>query len=582
MSRQSKIFISYRRNDSGGYAGRLNGDLIQVFSKENVFYDIETLNPGESVKIEDIEKKVGLCDVLLAVIGGDWLAVTKAGARRIDDPKDYVRREIATALKLNIVVIPVIVPPRTEMPGEEDLPDELKPLTKRQALILSQYHWSAGSKMLVERLKEVLGQTPQSKVELNLNLQLSEFDEKNQRLLRYAIAAFLEIAPSAVQITSIKRSNSIKVSLKIPEKSAEKLLNAHRNRDPELDEYFKSSPLISLRIARRRPRLWLIIGLVTIAVVVTALAIWFLTRQQSLPPPSPALKSFTFDVVKVDAQGREKERLSRKVPYFTEDLGGGVTLDMVQIPGGTFRMGSSESEVRQALEDAKLKPDDKMFNNELPQHEVTVSGFFMSKFEVTQAQWQAVKRIQQVKRSMDATQPQHTGDNLPVEQVWWEEATEFCERLSKQTGRKYRLPTEAEWEYACRAGTTTPFTFGETITPDLANYDSGRPYGKVQPQEYQGGTLPVGWFRVANGFGLYDMPGNVKEWCQDGWHEDYTGAPTKGGEWWSQSSTSRVARGGGWLNDAFECRCAFRDGIPIDRAPRNNVGFRVVMVVEQP
>jgi formylglycine-generating enzyme required for sulfatase activity len=156
---------------------------------------------------------------------------------------------------------------------------------------------------------------------------------------------------------------------------------------------------------------------------------------------------------------------------------------------------------------------------------------------------------------------------------------EFWARLSRKTGRAYRLPTEAEWEYACRAGTMTPFAFGETITPELVNYQSEHPYGEGQKGEFRETTLDVGYFGVANGFGLYDMHGNVMEWCLDVWHEDYDGAPADGGPWLSGDSRRRVLRGGSELNDAFVCRSAFRNGVFSDNS-RPNIGFRVVAVAQ--
>ena len=164
---------------------------------------------------------------------------------------------------------------------------------------------------------------------------------------------------------------------------------------------------------------------------------------------------------------------------FEEDLGNGITLEMVKIPGGKFTMGSPEDE--------EGRDED-----EGPQRDVNVPAFFMGKFEVTQEQYEEVM----------GNNPSHfKGDKRPVERVSWNDADEFCKKLSQKTGRTYRLPSEAEWEYACRAGTTTRFHFGENITPDLANYDN-----KIRE------TTPVGKFR-SNAFGLYDMHGNVWEWC---------------------------------------------------------------------
>jgi formylglycine-generating enzyme required for sulfatase activity len=166
----------------------------------------------------------------------------------------------------------------------------------------------------------------------------------------------------------------------------------------------------------------------------------------------------------------------------------------------------------------------------------------------------------------------------PVETVTWEEAKEFCERLSRKTGREYRLPTEAEWEYACRAGTSTPFHFGEIITTELANYNGENVYEGGVKGGYKRQTTPVGYFQVANNFGLYDMHGNVWEWCEDDWHDSYEGAPNNGSAWVeSGTGSTKVIRGGSWRDIAMDCRCASRID---DLAFENRInGFRVVRVI---
>ncbi|MGK7904104.1 MAG: formylglycine-generating enzyme family protein, partial [Hormoscilla sp.] len=151
------------------------------------------------------------------------------------------------------------------------------------------------------------------------------------------------------------------------------------------------------------------------------------------------------------------------------------------------------------------------------------------------------------------------GANRPVEEVSWHDGVEFCARLSRETGRHYRLPSEAEWEYACRAGTTTPFHFGETITPDLANYDGNYTYGSGSKGVYREKTIDVGSF-PPNAFNLYDMHGNVWEWCADPLHENYEGAPGDGSVWESGGDDSRrMLRGGSWYNYPRNCRSADRD-----------------------
>ncbi|NEP15428.1 MAG: formylglycine-generating enzyme family protein [Leptolyngbya sp. SIO4C1] len=180
------------------------------------------------------------------------------------------------------------------------------------------------------------------------------------------------------------------------------------------------------------------------------------------------------------------------------------------------------------------------------------------------------------KRNLDPDPSNFEGNHLPVEQVSWEDAQEFCRRLSAKTGKDYRLPTEAEWEYACRAGTTTPFHFGETIAADLANYGAQSAFGEGPIGEYRGKTTVVGRF-PANAFGLYDMHGNVWEWCEDYWHDTYEGAPEDGSAWISsdKSKKSRVLRGGSWDDDPGFCRSAFRFGDAPDFR-FNDTGFRVV------
>jgi formylglycine-generating enzyme required for sulfatase activity len=248
---------------------------------------------------------------------------------------------------------------------------------------------------------------------------------------------------------------------------------------------------------------------------------------------------------------------------FVEDLGNGVILEMAAIPGGTFIMGSPPEELGHR-------------DNESPQHQVTVQPFFMGKYQVTQAQWRFVAQLAQVNRELEQDPSNFKGDNRPVEQVSWYDAVEFCDRLSSHTKRQYRLPSEAEWEYACRAGTTTPFHFGETITTDLANYDGNYTYGQGSKGVYREETTAVGSFGVANNFGLYDMHGNVWEWCEDDWHENYIDAPTDGSAWNSQSgSNTKLLRGGSWYFNARYCRSALR--ARLSRDIRNYLyGFRVV------
>ncbi|NET60993.1 MAG: formylglycine-generating enzyme family protein [Symploca sp. SIO2E6] len=285
-------------------------------------------------------------------------------------------------------------------------------------------------------------------------------------------------------------------------------------------------------------------------------------------PPAIAgkeLQSLDFDVVTVDSFGKENSRNSSQAQFFAEDLGNGIMLEMVAIPGGTFMMGSPDTE--------KGRSDD-----ESPHHSVKIKPFYLSKFTVTQAQWKAVAALAKVSRDLDVAPAYFKGDNLPVELVSWHDSKEYCARLSRKTGRVYRLPSEAEWEYACRAGTTTPFHFGETITADLANYNGDYTYGFGPEGGYRKKTTPVGSFQVANDFGLYDMHGNVWEWCEDHLHENYQGAPKDGSSWLNRSGNdnpSRMLRGGSWDDNPLACRSALRHDIK-SNFRGNDLGFRVV------
>ena len=163
-----------------------------------------------------------------------------------------------------------------------------------------------------------------------------------------------------------------------------------------------------------------------------------------------------------------------------------------------------------------------------------------------------------------------------MESITWDEAIEFCDRLSAKTGKIYTLPSEAQWEYACRAGTQTPFAFGEILTPELANYNWTRIYnGSPKRSSYPQETQSVGSY-PANAWGLYDMHGNVWEWCQDDWHDNYRGAPKDGSAWMDKniSTIDKVRRGGSWISYPWFCRSAYRCWFTRD-SRYNNVGFRV-------
>jgi formylglycine-generating enzyme required for sulfatase activity len=241
------------------------------------------------------------------------------------------------------------------------------------------------------------------------------------------------------------------------------------------------------------------------------------------------------------------------------DLGEGESLRLIQIPAGDFLMGSSANEPER-------------FDDEGPQHRVWLGGFLLGQTPVTQAQWGVVARWPKVRLDLTPDPSGFKGARWPVERVSWEQAMEFCRRLSQRTDLPFTLPSEAQWEYACRAGTTTPFAFGDTITPDLANYNGDFTYANGPKGKDRSATTPVASF-PANGWGLHDMHGNVWEWCLDNWHHSYAGAPTDGSAWLSVDS-SKLLRGGSWDGIPRYCRSAYR-GRTRPVSAFNYVGFRV-------
>lgn len=217
---------------------------------------------------------------------------------------------------------------------------------------------------------------------------------------------------------------------------------------------------------------------------------------------------------------------------FTNSIG----MKFVWIPPGNFMMGSPK-------EEKERKPDE-------IQHKVTLTkGFYMSVYTVTQEQWQAVM----------GDNPSHfKGEKtLPVEEVAWDDCQKFIKKLREKDKRPYRLPTESEWEYACRAGTTTPFHFGDAISAEQANYNGFDIYGSGKKGVFRWKTTPVGNF-PANAWGLYDMHGNVLQWCED-WYGDYPQNDVVDPQG-ANAGKIRVLRGGCWVSPPVQLRSANRGG----------------------
>lgn len=280
--------------------------------------------------------------------------------------------------------------------------------------------------------------------------------------------------------------------------------------------------------------------------------------------PSLSLAEFTTASLINGQISRKQARCNLLI----DDLGDGIKIELVRIRRGKYLMGALISET------------DHLFKS-TPLREVTVSDFFMGRFEVTQELWRKVASFPKVEIPLMFNPSDSIGTSLPVENVTWREVKEFIARLNKKLGMTekagYRLPSEAEWEYAARAGTSTRFAFGDNINADLVVHDpSSRKYN-ISLQKRGNAVKEVGSRLVANAWGLFDMHGNVLEWCEDAWHNNYVGAPIDGKAWIDETpnrSPDRVCRGGSWYDKENYCRSSSRFKYS-ENEKRNDLGFRL-------
>lgn len=318
----------------------------------------------------------------------------------------------------------------------------------------------------------------------------------------------------------------------------------------------------------------------------------FLVLPRLMKPRFPELRQEMLQIETVDSEGRPQPTAWQQANCFDQPLGGDNAIEFSMIPAGEFTMGSPDGEL--------LRSDDEgpMF--------VKVGHFAISRTTITQAQWRSVvlARPSTIRWAMPVDPSSFKGDDLPVETITWQHAWEFCARLSAWTGHTYRLPSQAEWEYACRARTTTPFHFGQTLTPKLANYcgtggavcgvSDGRDisdlaydgnvypdgaYGSGPAGIFIGQTKPVRSYPT-NRFGLFEMHGNVWEYCSDNWSDRLEDIPDNGSPYVGGRMDLHVLRGGSWSHNPAICRSAYRDRVnETSRGWSGRIGFRIVCEV---
>ncbi|MBE9156071.1 SUMF1/EgtB/PvdO family nonheme iron enzyme [Nodosilinea sp. LEGE 06152] len=564
MTNAKSIFISYRRLTSIDIAGRIYDRLVARFGENSVFKDVNSVPFGVNFR-HHLEQEVCHCPVLLAIIDPQWLEVADAHGRpKLANSSDWVRMEIEAALRRDRLVIPVLVGGAT-LPEDAALPDGMRGLVHRQSTVVRcdpDFHHDMDR--LIQRIEGVfgslaVGSTPPTPSKPVPNLvdelaaALATVNKTAQgaaarpmgrrRWLRMAGLGLLgggtamavrQQVPALQALTPRDVSEALPTLAALPDR-IQKALEQGEELAPEPLDLEATPDLEPPELATPDPE----------------------------PPALETWNSgelYSYESVSVDEFGMGRSQIKFSTPSHQalrlETPIGPVTLRLVSIVGGQFVLGAPATEPGHDP-------------SQPSQTIAAVESFWMSVHPITQGQWRAVAQLPRVNLDLNPNPAYFTGNDRPVEQVSWSEAVEFCDRLNQlvnasptATGlQRYRLPTEAEWEYACRAKTTTPFHTGQTLTTDLANYNGTQPYRQEPPGQFRGTTTAVGAFGKANDFGLYDMHGNVLEWCSVG----RDGA----------DNTWQVARGGSWQSPPQQCRSAFRSGRKADTRS-NEVGFRIV------
>jgi formylglycine-generating enzyme required for sulfatase activity len=515
----SVLFMSYRRSDSQDVTGRIYDRLVAKFPKKQVFRDIDNIPLGITFPVH-LKRVLGKCDVVVVIIGRDWVTATDSqGRRRLDDPNDFVRIEVEAALRAQVPVIPVLVS-NASMPLADELPLSIRSLVTRNGIAVR----------------------PDP-----------DFGHDMDRLIR-----------------------GIEQVLKLPIKGKPRPETTERNKpsQPVSENRGTGTRGCLLRIGA------LTISLACVLLCVATPAAWFVLSSRFGPAvvpkdtdaPAAGPKDKDKPDVKNDAQLAKDLQL---------DLGGGVKMNLVRIDPGTFRMGSPETE-------AERDPDSEF------QHEVTITrAFYIGVYTVTQAQYRQViaknpSNFSATGTGKDKVAGMNT-DDFPVEMVTWHAAMDFCRAVSGRAelnskGWTMDLPTEAEWEYACRAGTTSAFHYGDFLSGKQANFSSESPYGAAPKVPRLNRTCYVGGYRP-NSWGLYDMHGNVLQWCKDWYGKDYYRSSGRSDPLNETPDVGRVLRGGSWYASAKLCRSAQRlhDEPGITRQYDDSgwlvaiIGFRVVV-----
>ena len=542
----SDIFISYRREDSQDITDRISEYLHREFGENDIFIDVDNIPLGVDFRVH-LDKEVAHCDFFIAVIGEKWLTVEdKQGQKRLDDPADFVRIEIQSALNRKISVIPVLVG-QASMPEVDQLPETLQALAFRNATrVRSGSDFKNDINRLIRGIK---------KQQTQLDTAIKAKEEKALRERDNAAKEAEEKKRHALLEAKRKEDEKEKVSQQRI-KTNDEALSKHSLgvKNVEVTEQVSSQsskPTVSSKFY-----VISVFAAIIFSIVMVYLSSTGLSEKDKTGAQLENEVTREIEIQGEKPQATIVEAQNKPLSVIRDKLSDGSKgPKMVIIPAGSFVMGSPKSEAGRGIDEG-------------PQHKVNIQSFALGKYEVT------FDEYDKFVETINGKKPDDIGwgrGQRPVINVSWNDAKAYAKWLSDQTGKQYRLPTEAEWEYGARAGTTTRYNWGDNIDCSKARYDSH--YGKCENQR---STDKVGSF-PANPFGLFDVHGNVWEWNQDCYKNSSKGALNDGSARESASGIRcdyRVLRGGSWGNGPQGVRSANRDRSTYDYRS-GIVGFRL-------
>ena len=536
---KGRIFISYRRIDSEGYAGRIYDRLAPHFGDNAIFMDVDDIPAGVDF-VKYLENEVQSCDVLIALIGKQWLHVKdEHGTRRLDDPNDFVRIEIATALQRDIRVIPVLLG-GAQMPKVSDLPENLQPLTRRNGVLVNHHSFHADITRLIKQLEIALDAVENERQRIAREKADREAAEKaakekaeREAAREKARVEAEELARQKAERKKVERKPAVKPTV-IEEKSVKRVSQV------------EPKP-IETKAVLRKPGMQVAFWGIGFIVVIFVIGWVFNNADKPTAPVPTSTKTQTIETVINPTKSFTSTPAKTSTPVPTvlpTEITDAKGITMRLVPEGEFTMGSEK------------------YDDEKPIHQVYLDAFYMDIYEVTNAAYEACVTAR------GCEPPQSTShyddskyENHPVVYVDWNQAQTYC------AWRDASLPTEAQWEKAARSDDGRTYPWGEGISCSQANYYDGNKYcvgNTTEVGSYESGKSP---------YGMYDMAGNVWEWVNDWYSETYSSISQSSNPLGPDSGQYRVLRGGSWNFSDDVVRSALRGRNTPDLISFN-VGFR--------